>query len=462
MKTKRFACSLTVFVFILSLCAFFSACSKDDEINSPTRASIEISHELTDSKSVGARSLGSDVKYIMYYCYNVQGLRTFGPTSRQRAHKVLLQAVPLQSTSIGMFYYNSNDELIGFYSQPTELKAGETYEINNPEWEDIDSVSSLEGLDIAQDDGTRVHKGNQAYFYAMGRFKRDDNRTYLINLTDFCTWSSSDTNVLDTKDSEGNEASHKGQFYALNTGKASIKATLQNMSGVSDEIEAEVTDAFVTSVALQSKSLTLPISLPYALNPLTATWSDGKTTDVSLSADWRSSDTDRVLVSAGAIFPKNKHTEGEEATLISASYDTVNADGEAVSLLDSCSVTVVDGNLTGIRLEVEPLDLSVGSLADVSVYGIYSVSGSTAEFEIDDRYKLVSSDTAVLEVGIDDEVVAKAEGTAILTVTSTEDSSLTDSVTVSVSDGEGADSGESGDEPSADASEEPSVEASEN
>ena len=135
---------------------------------------------------------------------------------------------------------------------------------------------------------------------------------------------------------------------------------------------------------------------------------------------------------------------------------------EAVSLLDSCSVTVVDGNLTGIRLEVEPLDLSVGSLADVSVYGIYSVSGSTAEFEIDDRYKLVSSDTAVLEVGIDDEVVAKAEGTAILTVTSTEDSSLTDSVTVSVSDGEGADSGESGDEPSADASEEPSVEASEN
>ena len=368
---------LVAFLMVLGLCTVLSACSDDDELANPSRASILVTHEIASGKvGAAARALGSDIHSVVYYCYNSQGVRTFGPAQLVKAHQILLQAVPVESTSIGMTYYNSDGKALAYYSQPVSLKVGEVYEVTNPEWKYLDEIDNMVGLEIAQDD-MRLHPGDDAIFYALAFFKDSESgKVYPQLFTGMCDWKSNNTAVASlTKQTEDGEATlGNGKFYTLAAGSAEISASFQSYT---DTVTLNVTDADITEVKFAETELTLPLGLPSYECPLTATWSDGETTDVSYQSNWSSSNIDRVLASYGAIFPRSCHETEEQPTTITA---TCTSNGNSYQA--QCKVTVVEGTFKSLSVALDPETLYVGETSFIDVYAKFAVNGTEKEYYV--------------------------------------------------------------------------------
>lgn len=379
---------IVAFLMVLGFCTVLSACSDDDDLGDPTRASILVTHSIASAKmEATARSLGSDIRSVIYYCYNSQGVRTFGPAQLAKTPQILLQAVPVESTSIGMTYLDGDGKAIAYYSQPVSLKVGEVYEINDPDWKYLNEIDNMEGLEIVQDD-MRVHTGDEATFYATALFKdKESGKLYPQLFNTMCDWKSSNTSVASsTKSDESESSSIKGKFYTFNAGTTQISATFQKYTAT---VTLDVTEATITKVKLSETEVTLPLGLPCYELPLTATWSDGKETDVSYQSNWSTSNGDRVLVSYGYIFPKASHEAEEEPTVITASC-TSNGQNHQ----DQCKVTVVDATYKNksLSIKVDPEPLYVGDTSFIGVFATFTINGSDKSYEIDDvNYYTVTS-----------------------------------------------------------------------
>ncbi len=388
---------LVTFLIVLGLCTVLSACSDDDELANPSRASILVTHEISSAKiGASARALGSDIHSVIYYCYNSQGVRTFGPAQLVKAHQVLLQAVPVESTSIGMTYYNSDGKALAYYSQPVSLKVGQVYEVTNPEWKYLDEIDNMVGLEIAQDE-MRLHTGDDAIFYALALFKdATSGKVYPQLFTGMCDWKSSNTKVasLTKQTDDGENTLGNGKFYTLAAGSADISATFQKYT---DTVTLNVTDADITGVKFAETEVTLPLGLPSYECPLIATWSDGETTDVSYQSNWSSSNIDRVLASYGAIFPKSCHETEEQPTTITA---TCTSNGNSYQA--QCQVTVVNGTFKGVSVNIDPEPVYVGESSIIEVFATFTVNGAEKSYEIDDSssYTVTSSDPKVASVSL--------------------------------------------------------------
>lgn len=388
---------LVTFLIVLGLCTVLSACSDDDELANPSRASILVTHEISSAKiGASARALGSDIHSVIYYCYNSQGVRTFGPAQLVKAHQVLLQAVPVESTSIGMTYYNSDGKALAYYSQPVSLKVGQVYEVTNPEWKYLDEIDNMVGLEIAQDE-MRLHTGDDAIFYALALFKdATSGKVYPQLFTGMCDWKSSNTKVasLTKQTDDGENTLGNGKFYTLAAGSAEISATFQKYT---DTVTLNVTDADITGVKFAETELTLPLGLPSYECPLIATWSDGETTDVSYQSNWSSSNIDRVLASYGAIFPKSCHETEEQPTTITA---TCTSNGNSYQA--QCQVTVVNGTFKGVSVNIDPEPVYVGESSIIDVFANFTVNGAEKSYEIGDSssYTVTSSDPKVASVSL--------------------------------------------------------------
>ena len=385
---------IVAFLMVLGFCTVLSACSDDDDLGDPTRASILVTHSIASAKmEATARSLGSDIRSVIYYCYNSQGVRTFGPAQLAKTPQILLQAVPVESTSIGMTYLDGDGKAIAYYSQPVSLKVGEVYEINDPDWKYLNEIDNMEGLEIVQDD-MRVHTGDEATFYATALFKdKESGKLYPQLFNTMCDWKSSNTSVASsTKSDESESSSIKGKFYTFNAGTTQISATFQKYTAT---VTLDVTEATITKVKLSETEVTLPLGLPCYELPLTATWSDGKETDVSYQSNWSTSNGDRVLVSYGYIFPKASHEAEEEPTVITASC-TSNGQNHQ----DQCKVTVVDATYKSLSIKVDPEPVYVGESSNIEVFATFTINGSDKSYEIDDvnYYTVTSSKPEVAAV----------------------------------------------------------------
>lgn len=386
---------LVAFLMVLGLCTVLSACSDDDELANPSRASILVTHEIASGKvGAAARALGSDIHSVVYYCYNSQGVRTFGPAQLVKAHQILLQAVPVESTSIGMTYYNSDGKALAYYSQPVSLKVGEVYEVTNPEWKYLDEIDNMVGLEIAQDE-MRLHTGDEAIFYALALFKdAESGKVYPQLFTGMCDWKSSNTKVasLTKQTDDGESTLGNGKFYTLAAGSADISASFQKYT---DTVTLNVTDADITEVKFAETDITLPLGLPSYECPLMATWSDGETTDVSYQSNWSSSNIDRVLASYGAIFPKACHEEEEQPTTITA---TCTSNGNSYQA--QCKVTVVEGTFKGLSVSLDPETLYVGETSFIDVFAKFAVNGTEKNYIIGDSgsYTVTSSNPEVAAI----------------------------------------------------------------
>ena len=386
---------LVTFLIVLGLCTVLSACSDDDELANPSRASILVTHEISSAKiGASARALGSDIHSVIYYCYNSQGVRTFGPAQLVKAHQVLLQAVPVESTSIGMTYYNSDGKALAYYSQPVSLKVGQVYEVTNPEWKYLDEIDNMVGLEIAQDE-MRLHTGDDAIFYALALFKdATSGKVYPQLFTGMCDWKSSNTKVasLTKQTDDGENTLGNGKFYTLAAGSAEISASFQKYT---DTVTLNVTDADITGVKFAETEVTLPLGLPSYECPLIATWSDGETTDVSYQSNWSSSNIDRVLASYGAIFPKSCHETEEQPTTITA---TCTSKGNSYQA--QCKVTVVEGTFKSLSVALDPETLYVGETSFIDVFAKFAVNGTEKTYEIGDAgsYTVTSSNPEVAAI----------------------------------------------------------------
>ena len=438
-----------LFFVIITFSLCLNACSKDDELSDPTRASILVSH------NINGRALGDNERSVLYYCYNEHGLRTFGPAKLAKASQILLQAVPVESTSISMTYYDGDGKVVGFYSQPVQLKIGEIYEINDPAWEDIDSITNLKGIEIVQEDGTRVHTGDNINFIAVARFLDAQGNSYLQAFSYLCEWNSSNEAIITNKDSEGNVSSNANTFTSVEAGKAKVSLSFY---GFSDDVEVVVTDAVVESVELETESVILPVTLKGFNNSLMATWSDGVVTDVSVDSSWTSGNTESVMAYLGMIVPIsviNSEVEDKSVNVIA----TYNCGGEGFT--DTCSVTVVDGTLKDLDIELESDVAFVGGEdLDVYVYGVYAMNGREERFMINDTrlYTVTVSDTDVAAVELDDyfeyKISGLSQGTTTVTATYNEDHSFRASAELTVLDNR-EDSEESVEESIEESAEEP-------
>lgn len=423
---------------LLTLCTLLSACSDDDALNDPTRASIMVTHNIE------ARTLSNNVKTVRYYCFNREGYRTFGPANLAKAPQVLLQAVPADSVSISMTYFNSDSKIIGFYSQRVQLKVGEVYKIDDPAWEDIDSISNLNRIKILQKD-YRVHTEDDFSFASMAEFTDtvfNSGKKYLQIFTDNCDWMSSDRAVIDNLDEgadEGTSLLGKKDFESKKPGRAVISASFYNYS---DKADIEVTDAVITDVKLDVSSLVLPLNLAHCVNHLTASWSDGKTSCVDCSSSWTTSDNDIASAYYSFIVPRKastsaEDTEGEQSTKTATITASVLCDDESLS--DSCIVTVVNGGLTGISLDAEAQSCAVGEKVPYIVSGTYSRQGHEAvSYPLDWLdYTITNSDPSV--ASSDDNLITGLKpGTTVLKAVSDENSSFTDSLDFAVTEADEA------------------------
>ncbi|MGM9992795.1 MAG: hypothetical protein ACI376_08145 [Candidatus Bruticola sp.] len=444
LKLKKTFRIFIAFLCVLSLCAVLSGCSDDDELGNPSRASILVTHEISSGKiAASARALGPDIHSVVYYCYNSQGVRTFGPAQLVKAHQVLLQAVPVESVSIGMTYYDSDGKAVAYYSQPVSLKIGEVYEVTNPNWNYLDELDNLVGLKIAQND-MRIHTGDDAVFYALALFKDSESSLVYPQLfTSMCSWKSSNTEVasLTKRGDDGNEVTlGDGKFYTLTAGTSEISASF---NGLSDTVALEVTDASVESVTFNVEEITLPLGLPSYKCPAIAHWSDGVDSDVSFQSNWTSSNTERVLASYGSIFPKACQGEEETAASVIASFTSENKAHQA-----TCKVTVVDGSFKGLSLNIRPYPLYVGETSNIEVGAIFAVNGSTETYELGNysEYIITSSKPEVASLNVwGTELTGRSVGSTDLKVIvkndyiGKEEKSVTVDVTEPVSSDEGAD-----------------------
>lgn len=412
---QRYPLRLLLVALVLTWGIFLSACSDDDPMSDPTRASILVTHDL------GGRN--EAIKSMTYYCYDRQGMRVYGPASLVKAHQVFLQAVPVNSHSIAITYYDESGQAVGYYSQPIKLKVGEVYDLQEPAWEDMDKISNLLMISIAQDE-PRVHIEDSITLYGMAIFRAQDNTLYPQYFSGLCEWTTSAPNILNNKHADESQegelvyynANSISEFHALASGTAQVTASF---NGLSSTVPVEVTEAVVESVALDVESVTLPATLPRLADSLMATWSDGKVSDVSYESSWSSNEPSVVVPSYGYLIPVAASPEDSEGKLVQA---TVSANyscaGETYSA--QTLVTVVDSQLQNMRLEVTPALKEVGQLSDLTVWGAYPINGQTQEFELDiDSCSARSTNPDV--VAIDDywELSAKSVGSAQIQVTYT-------------------------------------------
>ncbi len=215
------------------------------------------------------------------------------------------------------------------------------------------------------------------------------------------TWTSSDETVATVVD---------GKITAVGDGTATITATAGSKTAT---ITVKVKDpGKATAIALDKTETTLIKG-----NTLTLTLTTTPAGSRYDSLTWTSSDETVATVANGVVTATDK--EGEAVITATAMVD-------GAPLVASCKIKVL-GNATSIEATVESLHLSTAVSATIAVTETIDLVVTPAG-SYTGTLTWTSSDEAVATV-VDGKVTARAEGTAIITVTN---GTLSDTVTVKV------------------------------
>ncbi|MDO5295014.1 MAG: Ig-like domain-containing protein, partial [bacterium] len=198
-----------------------------------------------------------------------------------------------------------------------------------------------------------------------------------------------------------------GTVTAVAEGTATIIA---KWNGVTSDpgCAVEVTAPVLQSIALEPLELTLDVSGTGTVKA-TGTYNNNRTVDISKLADWTSSDTNIVRITAKADGGSTITARASGTANITASYDGISCDAPCV--------VKVTAKLKSITLDPAAPTMSVGLSTQMKAMGSYD-DGSTSD--ITDRVTWSSADESVATVDQAGKVTAVAAGTVKITATADE------------------------------------------
>jgi len=213
------------------------------------------------------------------------------------------------------------------------------------------------------------------------------------------TWSSSNSDIL-TVDKDGNVTSK-------DIGKATIIATSVLDKSITGELEITVTDVIPTDIFLSGTS-------KMGLNTTQTIAVRASPTDAVKTVTWSSSNTDILIVnSKGEVTAKAVGTSKVTAT----STKDANVSGEFV-------ITVTDD---------APTDIYLSGASKMGLNATQTIVARASPTNAVQTVTWSSSNTNVLTVNDNGEVIAKAVGTAKVIATSTKDASISGELSITVS-----------------------------
>ncbi|CAA0091129.1 Uncharacterised protein [BD1-7 clade bacterium] len=198
------------------------------------------------------------------------------------------------------------------------------------------------------------------------------------SITDSATWSSSDSDVMSIE-SGGN---NPGRAQARSVGTTVISATF---AGITQSSNATVTDAFVTSLALTPKNISMPSGTRRTFRAM-ASFSDNTSRDVTRQADWSSSNSDALTVVQEGPFAGNANAHNAGTAEL-----TVNFGGHT----DATTITVINAVIE--RIDIGPLAPTAprGETVQLFVVALYT-NGMLAD--ITNQALWSSSDNNIMQV----------------------------------------------------------------
>ncbi|WP_413292393.1 Ig-like domain-containing protein [Bdellovibrio sp. HCB185ZH] len=180
----------------------------------------------------------------------------------------------------------------------------------------------------------------------------------------------------------------------------SMLCTLSNASGtVSANVSVTLSCPALTSFSVTGTKYTTPIAASLTLKA-TATFSDGQSSDVTSSVEWKSSNTTVASVQSGVV------------TGLSAGAASIQGafGGQTVSK----NITVTGATLSSVALSPYGPKIGIGSAQNFKLTGTYS-DGSTTNLTQSATW--VSADPAIAEVNatLAGQLVGKSAGTTTVT-----------------------------------------------
>ncbi|MBQ7529604.1 hypothetical protein IJT10_06840, partial [bacterium] len=207
MQRKRYADVIKHLLFLFCL-ILISGCSDDStgsvSAGNSSSASVDYKDVIVVNRAITARTVSDKVSRLVCRCYDLYGNIVYGPVEKDRTNRVVFERVPVIAASVSISYLDGDDEVIGFYSQEIDLKrTSRTYEINEPEWEDVGFVSNVRSLEIesssySESDGSvlKVKVGESITLRAIAEFERD-GQMYFQDVSSLCDWISEDSDIAD-------------------------------------------------------------------------------------------------------------------------------------------------------------------------------------------------------------------------------------------------------------------------
>ncbi|MEW6282743.1 MAG: DUF4394 domain-containing protein, partial [Candidatus Eremiobacterota bacterium] len=233
----------------------------------PAQATLVVRHTLL-------RAVPASVTHFRFTGRDATGNVVFGPPPVAKAAEIRL-TVPVTLTQLTIEYLEGN-ALVGVFSAAVTLVAGSTVVIEDPNWSDVVTLTSIA---VTPADPS-IALGTTRQFTATGTFGGGVTQ----DVTTTVSWSSSDPAVA--------LVDALGLASSVSVGSTSIRATL---NGVTGSTTLTVTGAVLISLALDGP-YTVAVGGTVQAN-LVGTFSDGSNQPVTGQATWTTNDPAVAAVS---------------------------------------------------------------------------------------------------------------------------------------------------------------------
>ena len=208
--------------------------------------------------------------------------------------------------------------------------------------------ATLSRIEVSPNNGSMA-AGTQKAFVATAIFSNQTSR----DITQLVTWVSSDNNIVEID----NRPTSSGVGMGIQKGIVTLSASYL---GVSTNIQAEVTDAVLTSIEVSPTNVSLAQGLSQQFTA-TAFYSDGSQTQVTDQVAWHSDNTNLSLVADNSNGLYQANTVG--TTLVIASLNQTQGFTRA---------DITNATLTNLSIVTESNSQAVGTSQDLVVFGQYS------------------------------------------------------------------------------------------
>ena len=234
----------------------------------------------------------------------------------------------------------------------------------------------------------------QHQFSAEGLFGNGSS-DYNFDVTEYTSWSSSDTSKLTILDTAGN----KGLGETKDSGNVTITA---NLGSRTDSIEVNISAVTLSHLEISSTQTSLPINAKLQLQA-NGIYSDGNNSNLNAQVSWSTSNTDVATIDANGLMTALK---------IGSVEVTITYQG----LTTNTNIEINEATLTAI--EVAPINPKLISGESQQFYATAQYSNNTT-LDITDQTTWLSSNSNVAKIGntvVDSGMVtALTEGSSTIT-----------------------------------------------